>query len=281
MPASTSSLRWCETVGWLRPTGSVRSHTHASWFAWAATKEISRSRAGSDSALNPAASVAASSGLITCRTTGVQQSASRVHICRVGPNRRQSQRDHDPLADAPTIARHLRTLAQHFRGDLELLEQLLIRGRLFERVELHTVDVLEESISQHRVIVGVPDDRGDRVESRFLGGPPPALAHDDLEAVIVGSPHHDRLHQAELSDRVDEFGQCLFVEDLTRLLRVPVDSVDRDLEVHRPGGRGELTLIDLGGRSLVAFRARRRGFGRGWLSVADDEVRGGRAEPGR
>ena len=53
-----------------RPTGSVRSHTHASWSAWAATSEISRSRAGSDSALNPAASVAASSGLITCRTTG-------------------------------------------------------------------------------------------------------------------------------------------------------------------------------------------------------------------
>jgi arsenate reductase (thioredoxin) len=30
MPASTRTLRWCETVGCERPTGSVSSHTHAS-----------------------------------------------------------------------------------------------------------------------------------------------------------------------------------------------------------------------------------------------------------
>ena len=50
--------------------------------AWAATSEISLSRAGSDSALNHAASVAASSGLITCRTTGAQQSVSNGSVGR-------------------------------------------------------------------------------------------------------------------------------------------------------------------------------------------------------
>src|SRR4029450_8441253 len=82
MTASHSSLRWCETVGWLKPTGSVRSHTHASWPAWAATSEISRSRARADTPFAPAASRSASPGLMTWRTPGAQQSVSTGKVVR-------------------------------------------------------------------------------------------------------------------------------------------------------------------------------------------------------
>jgi hypothetical protein len=30
IPASTRIFRWCEIVGWVRPSGAVNSHTHAS-----------------------------------------------------------------------------------------------------------------------------------------------------------------------------------------------------------------------------------------------------------
>ena len=82
MPASTNSFRWCETVGWLRPTGSGQV-AHARLLVRVGRDQGDQpSRAGSASALNPAASVAASSGLITCRTTGVQQSVSNGSVGR-------------------------------------------------------------------------------------------------------------------------------------------------------------------------------------------------------
>ena len=57
-PASTSTLRWWLTVGWLSPIGAVRSQTQASPLA--STIDSSRSRAGSASALSRPASSSAS-----------------------------------------------------------------------------------------------------------------------------------------------------------------------------------------------------------------------------
>lgn len=58
-PASTKVDRWCDTVGWERPTGSTRSQAHASPASAAATIDSRRKRAGSASTLNTAASSAA------------------------------------------------------------------------------------------------------------------------------------------------------------------------------------------------------------------------------
>ena len=62
-PASDSTLRWCETVGWARPTGATRSHAHTSPAAAEARRDRMRSRAGSASAAKPRASSAASASL--------------------------------------------------------------------------------------------------------------------------------------------------------------------------------------------------------------------------
>ena len=64
---------WCDTVGWDSPTGSIRSHTHASWPGWAAIIDTSRTRVGSLSALKIRARRSASSGSSTPSVSGAQQ----------------------------------------------------------------------------------------------------------------------------------------------------------------------------------------------------------------
>ena len=65
-------------------------------------------------------------------------------------------------------------------GDAELVEQLLVGRRLFERVELGAVDVLQQGVAQHAVVGGLADDRGDGRQPGLLRGPPPPLPHDEL-----------------------------------------------------------------------------------------------------
>ncbi len=112
-------------------------------------------------------------------------------------------------------------------GDAELVEQLLIGGRLFQRVQLRAVDVLQQGVAQHAVVGGLADDRRDGRQPGLLRGAPPPLPHDELVPRRRRARHradHDRLHQAELADRVHELGECLFVEHLARLPRVRVRS---------------------------------------------------------
>ena len=149
---------------------------------------------------------------------------------------------------------------------VELLEELLVRRGLFERVELHPVDVLQEGVAKHGRVGGLSDDRGNGVESGKLAGPPATLAHDDLELGLLGlrilgprflerlRPHiiadgadDDRLHESELADRMREFPQGIFVEDLTRLTRVRNDERDGDLTVRRADVRGPVSDAGFGG----------------------------------
>jgi hypothetical protein len=136
-------------------------------------------------------------------------------------------------------------------GDRELLKQLLVGRRLLEGVQLDAVDVLQQRVPQHRLVGGLPDDRRDLAQLRTLGGPQPALAHDQLVAVPTQLPHHDGLHEPELADGVLQLGERVLVEDLTRLFRVGLDRFGRDLAVHRPGDRAT---------GLGRCRWRRRGW---------------------
>lgn len=69
---STRIFRWCDTVGWDRPTGSVRSQTQASWPSWAAISDTSRSLVGSAIAFNDVANVSAAAAVIAFSTKGEQ-----------------------------------------------------------------------------------------------------------------------------------------------------------------------------------------------------------------
>ena len=68
----------------------------------------------------------------------------------------------------------LRTGAPDAAGELllrdaEVLEQLLVGGRLFERVQLRAMQVLQQRVAEQMLVGGVADDGGDRVEARPHG----------------------------------------------------------------------------------------------------------------
>ena len=96
-------------------------------------------------------------------------------------------------------------LGQLLLGDTELLQQLLIGGRFLKRVQLHTVDVLQQRVAQHRIVLRLTDDSRDRLQASLLGRAKAALTHDEF----IGSrrsadrTHHDRLHEPEFPDGVN------------------------------------------------------------------------------
>ena len=52
----------------------------------------------------------------------------------------------------------------------EVLEQLRVRGRLLQRVQLAAVQVLQQGVTQQVVVRGVADDRRDGLEAGLLRG---------------------------------------------------------------------------------------------------------------
>ena len=140
----------------------------------------------------------------------------------------------------------------------ELVQQLLVRGRLFERVQVGAVDVLEQRVPQHRVVAGVPDDRRDGLLADGLGGPPAALAHDQFVAAVADVADDDRLEEADLLDRGLQLLERLLVEDVPRLLGVRLDrrrpAARRSARRAPARARSDSAI----GRSRLVVRRRRR-----------------------
>src|SRR5690606_34816193 len=114
-------------------------------------------------------------------------------------------------------------------GGAEVLEELLVRGRLLQRVELLPVQVLHEGVTEQVVVAGVADDRRDGLQPGHLGRPPAALAHDELVLVLTARRRRaggDRLQETDGADRLGELRQGLLVEVLARLARVDRDGAD-------------------------------------------------------
>jgi hypothetical protein len=128
-------------------------------------------------------------------------------------------------------------------GAAEVVEELLVGGGFFERVELGPVQVLQQRVAQQVVVGGFPDDCRDPVQTGRLGRPQPALPHDELVAgpvgVLPGPPDHDGLQDPDLPDRVDEFGEGFLIEHLPGLARVGADGLNREFGEFGAGDRDE------------------------------------------
>ena len=77
----------------------------------------------------------------------------------------------------------------------EVIEQLLVCGGFLERVELLPVQVFQQRVAEHVVVLRAADDRGHVREPGQLAGAPAPLAHDNLKM-----PRHDRPDDRSLSD---------------------------------------------------------------------------------
>jgi hypothetical protein len=126
-------------------------------------------------------------------------------------------------------------------GELEVLDQLLIRRRLLERGEILAVEVLDQRLFDRCQIVGGPHHRRDRREAGAAGRPPPPLAGDQLEAGPSTTADQDRLQHTDLLDRRGQLGERLLVEVHAGLVGIRGDVGDRDLDEE-----GTLTALGAG-----------------------------------
>ena len=97
-----------------------------------------------------------------------------------GPRERPPRRPGAaPAAGSRSSRRVLRDLraraadpaGQLLVGAAEVVEQLLVGGRLLQRVELRAVQVLQQRVAQQVVVGRVADDRGDRARARPAARP--------------------------------------------------------------------------------------------------------------
>src|SRR6266542_588929 len=116
--------------------------------------------------------------------------------------------------------------------EAELICELPIGMGLLHRVEVGTLDVLDQRQLELAAIGEVPDDCRDPLQSGHLRRSEAALSGNELVAVEhLG--HEDRLQDAVLPDARCEILYCLVGTAATRLVRVWADPGQRDFR----GGR--------------------------------------------
>jgi hypothetical protein len=129
-----------------------------------------------------------------------------------------------------------------FLGQTEFVDQLAIRKRLIDRIEIRSLDVLDERDLELVPVSQLPDERRDPLEAREARGPHAALSGDELIAVEgLGDEH--RLQDAVLADARGQLLKAGVVHVPPRLVRVGGDP----REGHVNDGRGTSgTLRDQG-----------------------------------
>ena len=121
--------------------------------------------------------------------------------CAVGHERLDRRRQ---LEQAQRVGHRRAALADPRRhlvlGEAEVLDQLLVGRRLLERVEVLRGGGSRPAPARATAASStVADDGRDRRQAGPLGRPPPALAGDQLVAVVADRPDQDRLEHAELA----------------------------------------------------------------------------------
>jgi hypothetical protein len=108
------------------------------------------------------------------------------------------------------------------------IDQLAVAFRLLNRIQVLTLDVLDQRDLGRSRIIDLADDRRNGMQSGALRSSPSALAGDDLEAITVRTKQ-DRLKNAALCDRIGELVDRLFLELAPRLLRIGANTPDLNL----------------------------------------------------
>ncbi len=160
--------------------------------------------------------------------------------------------------------------------EIELRDESFQRTRLFERIEVLALNVLDERDRDRCLVGNVPDDGRDLPQPRHLCRPPAALTRDDLVALcLAGSgrsdrPDHDRLHHALRLDGVGQLLQRFRPHVHPGLVAAPLQQIERQLRqllarrgnCGRRGGRcrGNLGHVRRGPAEQVSQTATERGL---------------------
>ena len=120
------------------------------------------------------------------------------------------------------------------------------------------MEVLQESVTEQIPVLGLSDDCRNRGFAGELGGSQAALTHNQLVACVglfgeellefLGptlrgdTTNDDGLENTDLLDRGRQFLQIVLIKDLSRLLRVWDDLIDRNFSEGCTGHRKKLVI---------------------------------------
>ena len=129
------------------------------------------------------------------------------------------------------------------------IDQLAVAFRFLDRIQVLTLDVLDQRNLRRSRIIDLADDRWNGMQPGALRSSPSALAGDDLEAVTVRTKQ-DWLKDTPLCNRIGELVDRLFLELAPRLLRIWANTPDLNLtnapQARRslfPGGSSRRSLF--------------------------------------
>ncbi len=149
-----------------------------------------------------------------------------------GRQLQQTQRIGDVRAALADNARH------SILCPAKLFHQLGIGIGLFHRVQIGPLDVFDNADFQHLDIVHFTDNDRHRNNSRGLRCTPATLTGNDLVVTRLARlrTHEDGQKHTLVADRRRQFVQIFFFENLTRLIRIGLQLLDRNA-IHARRGR--------------------------------------------
>ena len=131
-------------------------------------------------------------------------------------------------------------LGDLFLAVAEFIDQRTIAVRLFERIEIGTLHILDDGKLQRFGVGRLNDDDGNLVQPGALRRAPAPFASDDLEHVgrAAQRSHHDWLNDAAFAQRSGEFVELGCGECTPRITRIRPQRPGRQSPLAaRPFGR--------------------------------------------
>ena len=111
----------------------------------------------------------------------------------------------------------------------ELIHQLLIGARFFQRIEVGALDILDQRDLQRLAVGKIADQHRHLVHAGALSRAPAPFAGDDFELAIAALAHHQRLQQTLVADRAGQIFEITVGEMLARIIRIGMQELDRNM----------------------------------------------------
>src|SRR5580704_5835409 len=108
---------------------------------------------------------------------------------------------------------------------MKFAHQALVGSRLFDRVEVLALNILDQRYLERRLVGDFADDCGDTAQACSLRGAPSPFAGEKLIA-RSNSPQHQRLNNPAHLDRLSELRQGLFRKMSARLIGTWLDQIN-------------------------------------------------------
>jgi hypothetical protein len=141
-----------------------------------------------------------------------------------------------------------------FLAMLIIGRQRLIAGRLFQRIEIGALHILDDRKLERLGVADVEQHDRHFMQACTLRGAPAPLAGDDLVAVgrALQRAHDDRLDDAALPDRLRQLREVFLDESAARVARARLDMLDR-----HAARRARAALAAGGFRTDIAHQRRK------------------------